>query len=141
MHNIILTELFDIRHKANDIAIEDLCEEIERTGITISSIENYDPIIYLEFSVDIEISMLSGNIVLNRMNRSFEVTPKLVFDSLSDKNISYTGIKTTDPVELIKYLTMLKQDALQYTELVRVDSNLYEWSGLNFVHKNNGKEK
>jgi hypothetical protein len=141
MHSTILTEFFDIRYKANDIAIGDLCDEIEKTGIAISDVENFDPVIYLEFNVDMGISILKGNVIVNRMTKSFETMPKLIFDDFADKNVSYAGIKTKDPSELVRYLTILKQDTLQYTEMVRVDSNLYEWRGLNFVHKNNKKEK
>ena len=141
MHSTTITELFNIKYKVNDIAVSDLCDEIERTGIEISSTENYDPIIYLEFNMGMGISMLRGNISVNRMDKSFEIMPKLVFDDFADRNVSYAGLKTKDSSELIKYLTILFQDTLQYTEMVRVSSKLYEWRGLNFVHKNNKEEK
>ena len=141
MHSTTLLELFNVKYKVNDVAVSDLCDEIERTGIEISGTENYDPIIYLEFNISMGISMLKGNVIVNRMDKSFETMPKLVFDGFADKNVSYAVLKTKDSSELIKYLTILFQDALQYTEMVRVSSRLYEWRGLNFVHKNNKEEK
>ena len=111
--NIILEMLFDIEYKATDIIIYDLCDNIERSGIVITEVRNFDPMVHLRFDANIGISNLSGNIVVNRIEKTFEVMPSLVFDD-DNYSVTYTGIKTKELGELIKYLAILNQDAVQY---------------------------
>jgi hypothetical protein len=68
---VILTELFNLTYKVNDVAISYLCDELEQLEYTIDHIvdDDDDDLITLVFSK----GKLSGELCVDRIKQQFEI--------------------------------------------------------------------
>lgn len=67
---LIADELFDLRHRPSDQAIDHLCDELHKFRLTVTHVDNYDLVIVINFTLPRGI----GEIRLDRLTRMFEIT-------------------------------------------------------------------
>jgi hypothetical protein len=67
----ILDELFNLHHRAGDMVIQHLCEDVESLGCTVYRVENNDASLDLKFREDDK--HIDGDIRIDRLFRLFTV--------------------------------------------------------------------
>jgi hypothetical protein len=126
-----LEDLFDLSYKVDEMILDYLCDEISQSGFEISSIENLDSSIYVEFySPIMEKYSVNGTIRIDRMSKQFEVTAQL--NCQDDCLITYAGSRTSEFDGVLKYLHLLYNDTITYVEELCIKKEEYCFQGLRF---------
>ena len=99
--NPIIADLFDVEFKPSRAAIDHVADIIESQGFRIASIDNFDIKIWLNFGLSE--GALDGALVIDRMDRAFEITAK-------DHGISYVALKTRKFEMIEEFLRLLMED-------------------------------
>ncbi len=92
---IISSELFSIRHRVNDIAMEYIVDEFWKYRLRVTKIDDCDVFVYIDFvGTDIE-----GELKIDRFQKHFEIVARnknsMILPAIGDWNI------------VLKYLTTL----------------------------------
>ena len=130
---VVLDDILDVGHKATDVLIDHLCDAMSDHGFNVTVIENFDMSIYISFDLsNPSIANIEGQLVVHRIDKSFEVAAKLIFEKYVDKSISYASLATRDFDEIERYLKLLSHDCAIYVERICLEKQDYEWRGLRF---------
>lgn len=132
MYKTILEELWDIQHRATDVLVDHFCDVIEDYGFQVTETENFDTVIYISFKLDAEIADLDGQLIINRIDRVFEIGCSLKFEDNPEASVIYAACRTNNFCEIENYLKLLYHDSIIYIEKVCIDTNNFVWYGLNF---------
>lgn len=129
----LINDIFDIRQRATDVHIEHFCDALYDVGFEIEEVENFDAAIYINFvKTDLVIARLEAQLIIRRMDKTFEVNAKLTLPEYPERSRTYIGTVTDDFSGIERYLWLLNQDCAQYIEAVSIEEDLYEWRGLRF---------
>lgn len=129
----LLTDLFNIEHRATDVHIDHFCDALSDIGFEVVKIENFDVSVYMKFEiVGIDTAKLDGQLVIDRMSKTFEIGAKLDIIDCPEDSVNYAGMASEDFKEIERYLELLRQDCLQYLEALCIETGRYEWHGLRF---------
>ncbi len=78
IRDVILGEIFNLCYRVSDVAIEYLCDELEKCGCIVSHHDNFDSSVFLYFqrSADETHPVLEGELRVDRIYKRFEISAK-----------------------------------------------------------------
>jgi hypothetical protein len=99
--NPIVVDLFDIEYKPSQSAIDYISDIIENHGFVVDNVNDYDIRIWFNFTL--KKNNLNGNLIVDRMKRSYEISAKT-------GDISYASLATKNFDLVEEWLKLLHDD-------------------------------